>query len=274
MLRGYYTAASGMITQQRRQDTLSNNMANAQTPGFKQDQAAIRSFPEHMVKRMDSKSLPTTRQFNVPFNQQVGPLTTGVYIQETLPSHEQGSLLQTGMSTDMALENGTFPDETGAMFFMIQNNDGDVRYTRNGNFTVDGEGYLTTPRGYYVLDDAGERIFTDGQSFDVTPEGIVETFAGAVGLGIGYTANHHDLIKDDEDLFMLMNDEAEVVNARATAGLTFNVHQTFLESSNVDPAQTMVDMMQAYRLFETNQQVLRSYDQSMDIAVNQIGRLN
>ncbi|PXW92037.1 flagellar basal-body rod protein FlgG [Streptohalobacillus salinus] len=272
MLRGYYTAASGMKTQQRRQDTLSNNIANAQTPGFKQDQATVRAFPEHLVQRMGESKLPTTRQFKVPFSNNVGPLTTGVYVQETLPDHTQGSLMETGMTTDVALTNGTLPDENGALLFTVQNNDGDVRYTRSGNFTVDGEGFLTNNRGQYVLADNGEPIFTDGQTFQVSPEGVLEVGGEAIPLQMSYTANHQDLIKDGEDLFML-EDEGEVVNGRGVAGLNFSVTQGYLESSNVDEGQTMVEMMQAYRLFETNQQVLRAYDQSMDIAVNQIGRL-
>ncbi|SDB81347.1 flagellar basal-body rod protein FlgG [Pelagirhabdus alkalitolerans] len=273
MLRGYYTAASGMLTQQRRQDTLSNNISNAQTPGFKQDQAAVRAFPEMLIQRMGSEELPTTRRFNVPNGGQVGSINTGVYVQETIPDHAQGGLEETGMSTDMALVNGTIPDEAGGLFFTIQNAEGEERYTRNGNFTVDGEGFLTTNQGYYVLDQAGEPVFTDGQQFEVTPEGIVEVGDEAIPLDISYTENVNDLIKDDEDLFMLEGEDGEIVDARDLADVTFSVEQGSLETSNVDEVQTMTDMMQAYRNFESNQQVVRAYDQSMDLAVNQIARL-
>lgn len=273
LLRGYYTAASGMTTQQRRQDTLSNNIANAQTPGFKQDEAAVRAFPELLIKRMGQENLPTTRQFSVPHDQNIGSINTGVYVQETIADHQQGGLQETGMTTDMALVNGIIPDEMGSIFFTVQNAAGEERYTRNGNFTIDGEGFLTTNQGYYVLDQAGEPIFTDGQSFSVTSEGIVEVGDQAIPLNIAYTANVNDLIKDDEDLFTLTDEAGEMVDARGLAGLSFSVEHRFLETSNVDQVQTMTNMMQAYRLFETNQQVLRAYDQSMDIAVNQIARL-
>lgn len=278
MLRGYYTAASGMKTQQRRQDTLSNNIANAQTPGFKQDQAMIRSFPELLVKRMGDETLNTRTDKQLALSSRVGPLTTGVYVHETLADQTQGLMQETNMTTDMALINGTLPDDLGALFFTVQNANGDVRYTRNGNFTVDGEGYLTTNQGHYVLDDAGNPVFTDGQNFTVTPEGVLTTATAAVPLQVNYTANHFDLIKDDENLFALVEENGEVMgemnNARGVAGLTFSVSQGFLEASNVDTSQTMTEMMQAYRLFESNQQVIKAYDKSMEIAVNQIGRLS
>ena len=83
----------------------------------------------------------------------------------------------------------------------------------------------------------------------------------------------NDLIKDGEDLFTFTEDAGEAVDARTTAGISFSVQQRFLENSNVDMVQTMTDMMRAFRLFETNQTVLQAYDQSMDLAVNQIARL-
>lgn len=278
MLRGYYTAASGMTTQQRRQDTLSNNLSNAQTPGFKQDQAMTRSFPELLVKRMGDEAIKTKTNKQLNLSNQVGPLTTGVYVHETLADQTQGTLQETNITTDMALVDGNMPDEDGALFFTVQNAEGDVRYTRNGNFTVDGEGYLTTNQGYYVLNNAGNPIFTNGENFTVTPEGVLTTNTQQIPLQINYTANHYDLIKNDENLFTLTDEDGDVLgemeNARDALGVTFSVSQGFLEASNVDSGQTMVEMMQAYRLFESNQQVVKAYDKSMEIAVNQIGRLN
>ncbi len=273
MLRGFYTAASGMKAQQRRQEVLSNNLANAQTPGFKQDHAAVRAFPELLIKRMGKETIPTTRAFSVPTQQAIGSLNTGVYVQETIADHQQGGIQETGMTTDMALINVALPDETGGLFFAVQNGDGDVRYTRNGNFTIDGEGYLTTNQGYYALNQAGEPIFTDGQVFTVTNEGELELAGAVIPLNIVYTENVNDLIKDDHDLFTFTEGAGEAVDARGMAGVSFAVQQRYLESSNVDLVRTMTDMMQAYRTFEVNQKILQGYDQSMDIAVNQIGRL-
>ena len=106
--------------QQRRQEETSNNLANAQTPGFKQDQAALRAFPELLINQVGKKNIPTTRPFSVPTRQPIGSINTGVYVQETISDHQQGGLQETGMTTDMALINVELPDETGGIFFAVQ----------------------------------------------------------------------------------------------------------------------------------------------------------
>ena len=94
-----------------------------------------------------------------------------MYVQENVPKFIQGDIRETGISTDLALINGVLPDETGGLFFTVQNEAGEQRYTRNGNFTVDGQGFLVATEGYYVLDQAGNRIQTNGQDFTVTQDG-------------------------------------------------------------------------------------------------------
>ena len=80
MLRGFYTAASGMLTQQRKTEMLANNMANVNTPGFKSDQSAIRAFPEMLLQRMEPG-----RGVSAPVSRTIGSLNTGVYMQEAMP---------------------------------------------------------------------------------------------------------------------------------------------------------------------------------------------
>ncbi|MEC5424493.1 flagellar hook-basal body protein [Virgibacillus sp. C22-A2] len=266
MLRGFYTAASGMIAQQRHQEALSNNIANANTPGYKADQASLRAFPEMLIQQMGKKNIPTTQGINLPVQNPIGSLNTGVYVHETAPNYVQGDVRETGLTTDMALVNGVIPDETGSLFFTVQNEAGEVRYTRNGNFTVDGQGALVTNQGYYVLDQAGNQIQTDGMEFIVTQDGFLQTEDQAILLGIAYTDNANDFVKEGNDLF---NGEAGAV----PAGATFTVQQGFLEQSNVDSLQSMTQMMESYRMFETNQRVLKAYDESMGKAVSEIGRL-
>lgn len=266
MLRGFYTAASGMIAQQRQQEALSNNIANANTPGYKADQAALRAFPEMLLQQMGSKNVPTINGLNLPTQHPIGSLNTGVYVQENVPNFIQGDIRETGMTTDLALVNGVLPDETGSLFFTVQNEAGEARYTRNGNFTVDGQGFLVTNDGYYVLDQAGNAIQTDGMEFTVTSDGTLQTNGQNIPLGIAYTANANELAKEGNGLF---SGEAGDV----PAGTTFTLQQGFLERSNVDSLQSMTQMMESYRMFETNQRVLKAYDESMGKAVSEIGRL-
>lgn len=272
MLRGFYTAASGMIAQQRNQEMLSNNLANVNTPGYKVDQSALRSFPELLLRQIGAKTVPTTNGLRLKENRAIGGLNTGVYVQEIIPKFEQGPIRETGLSTDLALVDGEKPDETGGLFFSVQNSAGDIRYTRNGHFTVDGEGYLTTNEGYYVLDQAGNPIQTNGLEFHVTTNGVVQVDGVNTALGIVYIANTTDLVKEENDFY---SPEAAgvIVEDAAVAGAGFTILQATLESSNVDPMQAMTDMMLAYRSFEQNQRVLKTYDESMGKAVNEIGRL-
>ena len=81
MLRGFYTAASGMIAQQQRTEMLTNNMANANTPGFKQDQSSLRAFPKMLMERMESGS-SAKPGLNLPGSSTIGEMNTGVYVQE------------------------------------------------------------------------------------------------------------------------------------------------------------------------------------------------
>lgn len=267
MLRGFYTAASGMMTQMRNQEAITNNIANANTPGYKGDQATIRAFPEMLIQQAGSSNLPVTRNVNVPYHHPIGSINTGVYVQEFVTDFSQGPLEETGKTTDMALVNGELPDETGGLFFTVQNADGEPRYTRNGNFTVDGEGFLVTNQGYYVLDATGEPIETGGMEFNVTQDGVLEVPGAETELGIRYVPDVNDLIKEGNDVFA---GESEPV----PAGATYTTRQGFLEQSNVNELQAMTEAMNAYRIFETNQRVLRAYDESMSQAVSDIGRVN
>jgi flagellar basal-body rod protein FlgF len=278
MFRGFYTVASGMLAQQRKTEMLTNNMANANTPGYKADQASMRAFPEMLLERLVSAEAPTDRKISLPFNQTVGTLNTGVYMQETIPKFLQGDIRETGRKADIALVNGSMPaDEDsgmqGSVFITVEGADG-PRYTRNGNLTVNGNGFLTTNSGYYVLDENGGRIQLETDDFKVgeTGEILVEDTAVA-RLGIGFSENPNTMIKQGDGLFATEGNEP-LQNAYDADGVVFSTKQGYLERSNVDASRTMTDMMTAYRAFEANQKVLQAYDRSMEKTANEIGRVN
>ncbi|MFB6800267.1 flagellar hook-basal body protein [Peribacillus butanolivorans] len=279
MLRGFYTAASGMLTQQRRTEMLTNNMSNANTTGFKADQSSIRSFPEMLLSNIDSKTIPTENKLSMSKFSQVGSLSTGVYVQETNPLFTQGTLEETQLNTDLALVDENLPinegtGRQGAVLFTVQDGDGGLRYTRNGSFTLDGQGYLTTPNGYYVLDENNERIQLDSDQFTVTENGVIlEGNVQNARLGIGFSDNPSaQLMKDGEGLYKVVNDD-ELPSAYAGAEVSFSTKQGFLEGSNVDQSRTMTEMMSSYRSFEASQKVLQAYDKSLDKAVNEVGKV-
>jgi flagellar basal-body rod protein FlgF len=279
MFRGFYTVASGMLAQQRKTEMLSNNMANANTPGFKADQSSMRAFPEMLLQRLDSAEVPTEKKVNIPFNSEIGTLNTGVYMQEATPNFLQGDLKETGNGTDVALTNLSMPVEEasgalGSIFFTIEGLDGTPRYTRNGNFTVDGSGFLTTANGQYVLDNNDERIQLPSDQFTINEEGqVLVDDRNVATLGIGFAGNPNTLVKQGDGLFASENNNP-LPSAYNIDGVSFRTSQGFLERSNVDAARTMTDMMTAYRAFEANQKVLQAYDRSMEKAANEIGRVN
>ena len=279
MFRGFYTVASGMLSQQRKTEMLTNNMSNSNTPGYKADQASMRAFPEMLMDRMDSTSIPTEKTLTLPFNQRVGKLNTGVYMQETIPSFIQGDLQETGRGLDVALLDGSMPVDRetgirGSVFLTVEGPAGSPRYTRNGNLTVNGNGFLTTNSGFYILDGNGERIQLDSDQFTVGENGQIVVGGNAVAtLGVGYSDNPNLLVKQGDGLFA-REDNGALPDAYEEDNVSFTTKQGFLERSNVDASRTMTDMMSAYRAFEANQKVLQAYDRSMEKAANEIGRVN
>lgn len=269
MFRGLYTAASAMVAEQSRTNMLVNNMSNANTPGFKADQSSIRSFPEMLMERMNNHTLQT---------QTLGPLSTGIYMQEAVPNFVQGALKETDNKTDMALFDVSMPTnktngKQGTVFFTVQDPSGQPRYTRDGNFTLDAQGYLTNGNGQYILDNNGKPIQLSSDQFTVSSTGQITGQNGEKAqLGIAFSANPDQLIKEGNGLYGTQNG-APLPTAANQNGVQFQLQQGFLEQSNVDLTQSMTDMMTAYRSFEANQKVVQTYDKSMDLAANQVGKV-
>lgn len=279
MFKGFYTVASGMTAQQRKTEIITNNMANANTPGFKADQSTIRSFPDMLMSAVNSNQIPTENGLGIKNLSTVGAINTGVYLQETLADYTQGSLYETGLMTDVALINGNLPvDEEsgsqGAIFFRLQNENGTESYTRNGNFTRDGKGNLVNPQGLYVLSSTGQTISLPNDNFKITEDGRIMDGNNTqiAQLGVSFSANPDTLVKRENGLFQTI-DGQDLPSAFGQNGVAFSMKQSHLEGSNVDSARSMTDLMTAYRAFEANQKVLQAYDKSMDKAVNEIGRV-
>lgn len=276
MLRGYYTAAAGMIAEQRRQEMLTNNLANTNTPGYKADQTSFRSFPSMLLETMGGN--PGVTSANNP----IGSLNTGVYMQEATPDFSQGPINSTGQSTDMALVANNLPKdpktgEEGTLFFTVQMPDGSTSYTKNGHFSVDQNGYLTNDQGNYILNTQNKPIQVNGTNFSVDATGLIRENGKALGqLNIAYAATPTQLVKQGNDLYHLTTTGGKlpsIQQANLPVGTTMDVKQGFLEQSNVSAEQTVTDMMMALRSFGANQKVLQTYDQSMTKTVNEVGKV-
>ncbi|MEH7335176.1 flagellar hook-basal body protein [Neobacillus drentensis] len=281
MLRGIDTAASGMIALQRRQEALTNNLANIETPGYKKGDTTLRAFPEVFLERInDSKASPTE---NAPGFSWIGSMQQGVYAQENISSFLQGDLVETNNPFDVAIDDRNIPLVNGkkpSVFFAVTNSGGEIRYTRNGRFTVDEAGLLRTLEGYAVLNNQGKPIQVDANvasgEVSITSNGeiianpddpskrkIVDT------IGLVLIQNPNDLIKEGNGTFKLDGQNPAILSELPEG---VQLHHKMIENSNVDPTMTMTNMMENVRLYEANQKVLQAYDRSLEL-LNSIGRV-
>lgn len=278
MFKGFYTATTGMIAQQRRTEMLSNNIANASTPGYKADQSTVRAFPNMLLSAIEKNGKANLQNgFNPMSVQQIGTLGTGVYMQETIPDYTQGQLVQTDLKSDVALVDEYLPvrgdgSRTGGLYFRLQT-DGQEAYTRNGNFTVDSQGSLVTSGGNYVLSTTGEPIRVTSDDYTITEDGrVLENNELIAQIDVAYVEDPDRLIKQDNGLYYT-EDGNELTSAYDDNDIAFSMRQGYIEQSNVDAGSTMTEIMSAYRSFEANQKMLQAYDRSMDKAVNEIGKV-
>lgn len=289
MLRGLYTAASGMIAEQRRHDTVTNNIANLNTPGYKANYSANHSFPEMLLSAMGGEN---------PSQGPIGKLNTGVFAEENLLGLTQGDMMETNRRQDMAIVsdiqvNGAAFDASGKYvdanngnvtfqpqaFFTVQTPDGEQRYTRNGSFQTAADGTLVNADGLPVLGADGQPIVVTGSWDNVTvaadgrllDKNSGAPLAGNPQLMLTKVNNPNDLIDEGNSVFRYAGQPAGITTVQP--GDQVEIRQGFLERSNVDASQSMVDMMSALRAYEANQKVVQFYDSSLDKAVNEVGKV-
>ncbi len=178
--------------------------------------------------------------------------------------------------------SGRYVDDNGEViyrpegFFTVQNENGDTRYTRNGSFRVSPEGNLLSEGGYQVLDNNNTPIVLTGPSsqFTVNEQGEILDASGngtGIVLGVSVVSRPHDLIREGNGVFRMSNPDSDVRFMQVTDNAI--VRQGFIEASNVDPTQSMVELNAALRAYETNQRIVQYYDKTLEKAVNEIGRV-
>ena len=258
MVRGLYTAYTGMINQQKRLDTITNNLANASTTGFKREGVTARSFDECLtVKVNDLTEGVITRN--------IGQMSLGVKIGENYTDYSQGSFKNTEGTYDLALEgNGFF-----AISFTNKRGEESVKYTRDGEFTIDNEGVLRTKDGDYVLNQGGGQITIPTEAASVVFDGQGNIYADGEyidTLQITDFENYDYIRKYGENLYDI---EEGTVETEANA----SVHQGYLEMSNINVVEEMVEMITITRAYESAQKAIQTADTMMDKAVNQVGKV-
>jgi flagellar basal-body rod protein FlgG len=244
-------AATGMLVQRKKMDVITNNITNVDTTGYKKDQLLSRSFKDMLISKIDDPAV-------VNYSTAIGSQNTGVHIDEVVTDFSSGSLEETGEMTDLAIQ--------GDGFFTVSTKNGE-RYTRDGSFSVNSEGYLVTADGNYVLGTSGKIRVGTGK-FTVSEQGVVSVNGTPAGkLKIVNFADTAGLRKEGSNLYA--NYSTSIVSSTGETA----VKQGCLEGSNVDIASEMVDMLSVSRMYETNQRMVKMLDESLDKAVNEVGRV-
>lgn len=257
MIRGLYTAVTGLITGEAKQSTVTNNIANANTVGFKSDDLAIKKFDDVLIQNFDKivngQNTKTT----------IGSLSMGSKIDELNTNFAQGVFQVTDKPTDFAIE--------GSGFFTVQRDDGITTknyYTRSGDFHIDGSGYLVTDNGDKVLGNnkatnALEPILVGDGKLQVASDGNISINGeNLYKFNTVDFADYNTLQKVGDNLFQGTN---PIQNTNVT------VKQNTLEKSNVNVTSEMVNMMSIMRNFESNQKIVQSIDETLGKAVNEVG---
>ena len=254
MVRGIYSAASGMLAEQRRVDVIANNLANVNTNGYKKDVAIFRASPEERFYRLrDPLRLPWVK-FVVDPRPKIGWSGSGVKPDEVYTSYVAGPLKQTFNPLDLAI--------VGDGFFVVRTPQG-IRYTRDGAFVLDGQNRLATVDGFLVLGEEGP-IEIKGNKVRFAPDGTVLVDGREVARLkiVKFAEPSKDLKKIGDNLFA-KNDGGQEIKVKQ-----IKIMPGYLEASNVNPVKEMVDMIASQRAYELNSKSIKTADEMLRIAAN------
>lgn len=241
MIKGIYTSASGMLPRILKQEIFANNMANVNTTGFKRDNVFTQVLSDASSEaKISGQSWET-------------PMVDGTYID-----FEQGAVERTDDPNHLAIE--------GDGFFALQTPAG-VRYTRAGDFAISPQGILTDQLGNPVLSDSGPipvvGDFVVGTDGNITVDGAVVGKLKVVDFEKPYQ------LKKTENGYFAARDDS--VSPQPSTNVS--IRQGYLEKSNVNAVEIMVDMLTSFRAYEAGQKAIQSQDETLEKAVTELGRI-
>jgi len=261
MVRSLWTGASGMIGQQANIDTISNNLANVNTHGYKKQRA---DFEDLLYQTIRTAGTPATEDTVTPVGVQMGH---GVKLADTQRVFSQGALQQTEVPTDVAI--------TGEGFFRIQMYDGSLAYTRNGNFKVDSDGRLVTSNGYWVIPDIVLPELFMIETLNVTQDGRVSVKVPRDGEEVEVDVGRIELYRFPnpvglsaigENLYKVSQASGEAIPGTPGYEGMGKLRHRFLEMSNVAVVQEMVNLIVAQRAYEFNSRTIQTSDSMLGTA--------
>ena len=271
MMRSLWSAASGMISQQTAVDTIAHNLSNVNTTGYKTQRAEFKSL---LYQNLQTRTT-TANGENKPIPAQVG---LGTRVASITSNFTQGSMLSSESFTSMAI--------AGDGFFSVRGADGNTYYTRNGDFKLsvgdNGDLTLVTADGYPVLDAEGNPITMPGDvsssKIQVSTEGAFGyldgngNFVNVANIGLYQFSNPAGLEKLSNSLLAVTDASGAALNEANTANLIRSeVRQKYVEGSNVQVADEMVNLIVAQRAYEMNSKAIQAADDMLGQA-NQLKR--
>ena len=249
MIQGLYTAASGMMAVENRQDAIANNIANASTIGFKSHSPVQLGFYQLFSKQLRNPSL---------YDANPAP-AGGVKIVETYNDLSGGVLRTSDNPLHVALQ--------GPGYIAVDTPRGD-RYTRAGEFMMDAQGRLATSEGFTVQSVSGQPIDVKGGQINIDREGRVSVNGQESGqMRVIEFETPERLLREGDNLYAA---KEEVLQKSAAAANT-TVQQNSLETSNVNLPHEMIMMMLGMRAYEANQKVIQALNDTVGTLIQQVG---
>ena len=259
MVKGLYTSATGMINEQRRVDVLANNLANSSTTAYKAEGSTSEAFYDVLAYKIKDTSEPFS-------SRRLGAMNLGVKIGETYTDYSEGSFITTGNDYDMALAGKGF----FAIEFASKEKEGEtsVKYTRAGDFILNTKGELVNKNGDYVLNTEGKHIVLDPLvKPNIGTDGRLYQNGEEVGQIMITDFEDYDYLKKYGENYYDEVDGATQIESQAT------LYTGMLEASNVQTVKEMVNLINYQRAYETNQKMIQAHNETLDIAVNQLGKV-
>ena len=256
MIRGLYTSGYSMLANQKKMDVISNNLANADTTGFKKDSVIFQALPELNTKRInDFKNSITSAPG-------IGNMRLGMDAGEVFTFFTQGQLTVTERNLDVGISNADnafftvgVPNANGGM---------DKYYSRDGAFMINTQGVLVNKSGYPVMGENGQ-ITLNGSNFTINENGeIIQDGETIDRLAMAQFQDSKLLTKFGNNLLSAPQD------AQTTA-FSGQLRQGYIERSNVNTINEMVDMITVMRAYEANQKLIQYQDATLEKAINEVG---
>jgi flagellar basal-body rod protein FlgG len=254
MIRSLWIAKTGLEAQQTQMDVISNNLANVSTNGFKRSRAV---FEDLLYQNLRQPGAQSSQQTQIPSGLQIG---TGVRPIATERIHTQGNLQQTSNQLDVAIQ--------GAGFFQVLQPDGTTAYTRDGSFQTDNQGQIVTSNGFVV--QPAITIPANATSVTIGQDGVVTiTQAGAAApvqigsMQLATFINPAGLESLGQNMYMeSASSGTPSTNVPGTNG-TGSLSQGYVETSNVNVVEELVNMIQSQRAYEINSKAITVSDQML-----------